>query len=126
MLQSYNVYFGRGITSELKQIYLTAKQKGKIITNLTPGAKPASKSAKTDVFKNWEPELAQLTELASKLKGGAGQPPLHTPAFSLVKASLEFAKLAVEAPIDADKLEKCLNRIDRAFKQAENTLYRME
>lgn len=124
VFQSYNVFFGRGIRDDLKEIYLAAKQKGKIIASLEPGT-PAPLKAAPKVEKSWEPELRELTAMAAKLKGGAGQPPLHGPAFSLVRASLEFASLAVSGSADAAGLDKCLNRLDRAFKQAETVVMRM-
>jgi hypothetical protein len=34
LLESYNVYFGGGISSDIKEIYLTAKQNGAIIESL--------------------------------------------------------------------------------------------
>jgi hypothetical protein len=125
LFQSYNVFFGRGIANDLKEIYLAAKQKGKIITSLEPGKPAPAKTAPT-VVKSWEPELRELTALASKLKGGSGQPPLYGPAFSLIRASLEFATLAVAGSADAAQLDKCLNKLDRAFKQAENVVMRMD
>jgi hypothetical protein len=125
LFQSYNVFFGRGIANDLKEIYLAAKQKGKIITSLEPG-KPTLAKTKPTVVKSWEPELRELMALAAKLKGGSGQPPLYGPAFSLVRASLEFASLAVSGSTDAALLEKGLNKLDRVFKQAENVVMRMD
>lgn len=125
LIESYNVYFGAGITRELKETYLAAKQNGRIITELSqsPAAIP---DKRPKISKNWEPELEQLAALAGKLKSGTGQPALHGPAFSLVKASLEFASLAVAVPADTDKLLKSLKKLDKLLNQAENVLFRME
>jgi hypothetical protein len=123
-LPRYNVFFGKGISGDLKNIYLAAKKNASIVTDLLAQV-PAVATPESHLAKTWEPELEQLIALAAKLRGGAGQPPISSPAFSLVKASLEFARLAVAVPVDAAKLEKCLDRIDRAFKQAEEEVYRL-
>jgi hypothetical protein len=125
VLHSFNVFFGRGIADDLKETYLAAKQQGKIITGLEPGTSTPPKSTPS-ATKSWEPELRELAALAAKLKGGAGQPPLYGPAFSLVRASLEFAELAVESVPDIAQLEKGLKKLDRAFRQAETVVTRMD
>ena len=40
LLQPYSVYFGRGISSELKETYLAAKEHGRIIESLEPDLYP--------------------------------------------------------------------------------------
>jgi hypothetical protein len=55
------------------------------------GAAKAQTPAKP--VKDWKPEIGELIEKAAKLRGGAGQFELLSPAFSLVKASLELADL---------------------------------
>ncbi len=125
LLQPYNVFFGGGISSELKEIYLAAKQNGEIITSLETGAKTSGKKA-AKPLKDWKPEIEKLIAKAVKLRGGNGQPTLYSPAFSLVKASLEFAHLAVSAPNEVEKLFKSLEKLDRELSKAEQTIYRIK
>jgi hypothetical protein len=125
LLQHYNIYFGGNITAELKDTYLAAKQNGSIITNLEFKTSPAASKKAPSVMKSWDKELEELTALAAKLRGGAGQPPLLSPAFSLIRASLEFATLATATPADMDKLFKGLGKLERSVRQAENVLMRM-
>jgi hypothetical protein len=48
---------------------------------------------------------------------------IQSPAFSLVRASLELARVAVEFPDDLEKLDKALNRVMLASNKAEKALY---
>ncbi len=45
-------------------------------------------------LKDWRPDIDALVAEAQKLRSSAGQPPIQSPAFSLVKASLDFAQNA--------------------------------
>ncbi|HPE61513.1 MAG TPA: hypothetical protein PLB10_14375 [Thiolinea sp.] len=118
-----NVYFGSNITASLKEDYLRAKQNGRIIDTLPPSNKPAKKSTRKAV--DWSREMAQLQKAAKPLKGGAGQPPLNSPAFSLVKSSIELAGQAAESS-DPDTLQATFKKVRRAVTQIENILHRME
>ncbi|MCI0441083.1 MAG: hypothetical protein L0177_18420 [Chloroflexi bacterium] len=126
LFQPYNVYFGRGISSDVKETYLAAKQQGNIIESLEPGAQPARANQKIRVLKDWRPEVDALAAESQKLRSSAGQPPILGPAFSLAKAGLELAQLAVHDPKDLDALWKSLQKVERALYQVENTLNRAE
>ena len=56
----------------------------------------------------------------------AGQPPIQSPAFSLVKASLDLAQNAVHNPEDLDSLWESLRKVDRTLSRVETTLHRGE
>lgn len=124
VLQGYNIYFGRGIATGLKETYMAAKQNGRIIDSFDPEVAQARKPAKS--VRDWRPELDELVAKAKKLRGGSGQPPMHSPAFKLVRASLDLAQAAVENPDDLDRLWKGLEKVDRALSRVETTLYRSE
>ena len=124
LLQGYNIYFGRGISTDLKETYMAAKQAGRIIESLDPKPKKAKKSAKP--VRDWRPELEELVARAKKLRGGSGQPPIHSPAFKLVRASLELALVAVDDPNDLARLWKSLEKVERACGSVETTLFRAE
>lgn len=120
-----NIYFGGGIKASLKEDYMRAKQNGRIIDTLMPSKAKPAKPATTQT-KNWSKQMAQLQKAAKPLKGGAGQPPLNSPAFSLIKNSIELGSQAIETPDDADALYAKLKSVKRALTQIENILYRMD
>ena len=74
--------------------------------------------------KSWESEIAELMATAKALRGGAGQSPLCSPAFSLVRASLELAELATSNSQDAATLLKTIEKCDRLLTQSETAIYR--
>jgi len=126
LLEIYPISFGRGISTELKEVYMAAKQNGRIIERLDAGIEQAKVQRSYKPVKDWGPELDELLAKAQRLRGGSGQPPIYSPAFRLVKVSLELAQRAVENPDDLDKLRKCLQKVDRALESVETTLHRSE
>jgi hypothetical protein len=123
LLQGYNLLFGSGISSNLKEIYLRAKQRGEIIESLprTPVQPKTSKPEK--VQKDWGPELEELLARSRKLRGGGGQPAIYSPIFSLIKLSLELGHAAVSQPEGDQDLWKLLAKVEQAVRKVERTLY---
>lgn len=120
----YNVFFGSGITNDLKHIYTKAKRRDEIIFSLdpnSPGNQVKKKSPKPS--KNWKPLLKELAEKAAKLRGGTGQIEILSPTFSLVKASLELADLVTEKKIEYDDIYKSFEKIERHFNNIQKELY---
>ncbi|MCX6033421.1 MAG: hypothetical protein NTV38_00340 [Chloroflexi bacterium] len=68
LLGGYSVSFGGGIRSNLNHVYMTAKQKERIITTLDPDTSQA-KLAIRKISKTWLPQLEEIASSASKLKG---------------------------------------------------------
>ncbi len=130
LFESYNVFFGSGIKSDLKERYLKAKQQDAIIVSLGTKVASAKKESTTKskeiVTASWSKELEALTHIASKLRGGSGQNRINGPVFSLVKASIAVANTAVDLPQDMDALYKAILKVERSLKQVEETFYRME
>ena len=123
LLQGYNVFFGSGIKGNLKEIYMSAKQNGRIITNLLQEP-DSSKATVLSPIQSWEAEIEAMIKIAKKLRGGGGQSPLCSPTFSLVRASLELAQLAAANSKDFDRALKTLKKCDRSLAQAESAIYR--
>ena len=123
LLQSYSVFFGGNITAELKETYLGAKQRGEIVTSFEEEGQEVEE--KVIELRDWRSEIELLLQEAKKLRGGSGQPAIYSPAFSLVKASLELALLGVTEPENADKLYKELQKVSRILGRVEATIYRM-
>lgn len=126
-LRYYNISFGGGIRSRLKQTYLIAKDNDAIIQTFAPQskAKSSKKTAKkAKATQDWGPLLDDLASQAKKLRGGGGQPAMNSPIFSLVRASIELAQLATEANPDVNKLNKKGRRIGTLLNQVEDAIVR--
>ncbi len=117
MFQTYRIHFGGGIKRRLKEEYMTAKQNNRIIESLEPVKKEKQPAAKIKAINTYESELASLAATAKKLRGGSNQPAINSPAFSLVRASIEFAQLATDDPNDVEGLYNLLNKVQKIFKK---------
>lgn len=126
LFERYNIYFGGGISSDLKEVYLAAKQNLKIIETLDSDITTQPPTKSKENIKDFSPEFDKLTEISNKLRGGSGQPPINTPVFSLIKASIELGQLAVSDPNDIETLWQNLNKVFRFLKKVELTLSRAE
>ena len=127
LFEPYNVFFGGNIKRELKEIYMTAKQNGRIIETFESD-KPSKRQGKPNrkTSKDWSSTLNQLAGTAKKLKSSADSPAIYSPAFSLVKSSIEFARLAESDPEDLDVLYKYLKKVERALKKSNTVLNRQD
>lgn len=126
IFERYNIYFGGGISSDLKEVYLAAKQNAKIIETLDSDIKTQPPTKSKVNIKDFRSEFGKLTEISNKLRGGSGQPPINSPVFGLIKASIELGQLAVSDPNDIETLWQNLNKVFRSLKKVERTLSRAE
>lgn len=126
ILQGSRIFFGRGISSELKETYMVAKQHGRIIESLPADAPLPQATQRQTPTKDWRPELDALTAQAQKLRADSDQPSVLSPTFALVKASVELAQCAVAHPNDVTPLWKALKKVGRALGKVETTLDRAE
>lgn len=124
LIQRTSIFFGSGIKSELKEVYLRAKQRGEIITSFEKPAK-VSRAQKTSKLPDWRSEIEQLNKLAKGLRGGAGQPAIFSPVFSLVKASLDLALATVTEPSNERQLYKKFEKVYRALRKVEDAIHRI-
>jgi hypothetical protein len=124
-MQSYSLFFGRNIKANLKEQYLRAKQRGEIVTSFEGKGKGKVSEQRAVASQDWQADIEELVKRARKLRGGSGQPAMHSPAFSLVKASLNLALIGVTDPENADRLFEELQKVSRALKRVEATIYRM-
>lgn len=124
LFNAYNVYFGSNYTADLKERYLVAKQNNRIVESLD--AKPASKPAKPKVLHDWQPQIRSLQDQAKNLKAGNAYPALYTPAFALLKASLDFAEGVTDVKPDLDALYKLLRKVENAMHKAYSVMDREE
>jgi hypothetical protein len=121
LIEGYNMFFGGGIATSMSNLFKAAKLQGKVIKSLDPDWRPPE--PKVVVQKNWKPLLDELSEKASKLRAGDGESFVMSPAFSLIRASLDFAKVVSENPNDLEALDKPMQKLQRAFEKLQNTVY---
>ncbi|MBI4776955.1 MAG: hypothetical protein HY788_22705 [Deltaproteobacteria bacterium] len=121
-----NIYFGGGIKRSLKETYMIAKQNNRIIESLEKPQVENQNKLEPKSLKEWKHELEELARKAKKLKGSVEYPAIYGPAFSLVKASIEFAQLAVSNEQDIAGLLEALKKIRRAFNKSNTVLHREE
>lgn len=126
LLKFRNIRFGGGIKRRLKETYMRAKQNDRIIDSLEESVEKSPDKPAPESLKDWKPELEELARKANKLKGTAKSPAIYSPAFSLVKASIEFAQLAASDANDQEGLHKALQKVRRAFNKSSTALYREE
>jgi hypothetical protein len=133
LLNRYNVILGPGIKKMLKETYMSAKRNGRIITSLV-GHGPSEGAGKGRGQKGKAPAssralqekrriLAELSERARRLRRSVHDPEICSPAFSLLKASIEFAQLASSDIQDFHQQQKCLKKLKATLRKLENSLY---
>lgn len=126
LLQGYAVSFGSGIKATLRETYMAAKQTGRIIECFDPKNEAERTVKYKKSIKGFGPILDEISLQSKKLRSSSGAPAIHSPAFSLAKASIEFTKLAVDNPDDIDELWRVLKKVERAIGKVETVLYREE
>ena len=125
LMRGGNLFFGSGISGELKETYLAAKQNRQIITSLEPGGEPAKPTVDDSAADERRQTLEALQELAKSLRSTKEAPAAWSPAFSLVRASLDLATAAVEAADDPDALQQAADKAARALNRVERVVNRM-
>ena len=126
MLLTYPIFFGGGISGNLKEIYMAAKQNDEIITSLGGGGKALAGPPVVEELPDYSADLQAIAALLKKLKASRDAPPVWSPAFTLLRASLELAEQAVAAPDDTDDLWSKLKKIESASKRMGTVLRRAE
>ncbi len=122
LLSSYNVHFGGGIKRSLKNVYMKAKQNGKIIDSFDKKPKPVKKTP----HKSYTKEINALKRITKPLRGGANQPPLNSPTFSLLKAAVEVSEQSLNKSLDNGKIYAAIRKLDRARNKLLAVIDRME
>ena len=103
-----------------------SKQNNRIIETFEATQKNHQQKKTTKPLKTWKLELSKLANGAKKLRGSSDSPAIHSPAFGLVKASIEFAQLAESDPEDVDQLYMSLKKLERALKKSWTVLERQD
>jgi hypothetical protein len=123
LLESYQIVFGSGIRSSLREDYLRAKQRGEIITHLEAGAPAAARPETARPAPELVAAVDEIVAAADKLK--AANLPIAGAALTLLKASAHLAQATVQDPDDLaalweqeEKAQRALARLERALDRA--------
>jgi hypothetical protein len=124
LLRPYDIYFGAGIRSGLKEEYLTAKQNGRIITSLEPettATKPARQQRALD--KGSEAALAEMVGMSERIRGGNV---IQSATLGLLRASSKAAQSAAQKPDDLEEIRLLARQVQNALNRLYNVLERAE
>jgi hypothetical protein len=124
LLIPYSISFGPGIRGDLNEIYQRAKQAGKIVESLEPGAptRPSPKAKKPK--RDWGLVLDSLVETTEQLRQADTM--VQTRAFGMLKASARLAQVAAREPENLDELFRLARSAQTALRQLETALNRAE
>lgn len=126
LLQGHRIFFGGGITSDLKETYLVAKQNNRIVESLENDRQDTGKNKPEKPAKDWSAKVDALRADARSFNAGAGAPAIQGPAFNLVKASLELAHVSVHEPDNVKQLWEQARKTERALRKVVTTLHRAD
>jgi hypothetical protein len=111
LMRTYSIHFGGGISRQMREIYLTAKQNDQLITTLPP-AQPAA-AAPMDRTAPWAVDADAIVAAVARLRGGPA--PVHAPALKVLAAAAQLASLAAHHPADVDALWKAADDVYRGY-----------
>ena len=123
LLNRYNITFGGGIRSGLKEEYMAAQQNGRIVTTLEPeGAASPQGEHEVKLSKNFGP-IDELVKGSEQLRGGS---PIQSAAFTLLRASARLAQSTLHRPDELDELWHLGQQLQRALNRLKTVLGRAE
>lgn len=123
LLKRYNITFGGGIRSGLKEEYMAAQQNGRIITTLEPeGAASPQVEHECKLSKDFGP-IDELVKGSEQLRGGS---PIQSAAFTLLRASARLAQSTLHRPDELDELRHLGRQLQRALNRLKTVLARAE
>jgi hypothetical protein len=124
LVRPYDIYFGAGIRSGLREEYLTAKQNGRIITSLEPETSPAKPARQQRALdESREAALTEMVKMSEKLRGGTA---IQSAAFGVLRASAKAAQAAAQNPDDLAELRGFGRRVQNALNRLQSALERAE
>ncbi len=128
LFHANNIFFGGGIKKNLKESYMKAKQNNRIIESFDTATKntPPKEANKNKSVEDWRPTLNELAKASKKLRGKATDPAVFSPAFSLIKDSIEFAQVAISDVNNQEEVYKALNKVRRTLNKLSTVISRQE
>jgi hypothetical protein len=124
LMGTYRIHFGKGVRSELSEVYMRAKQNDRIVTSLEPAV--AKFPVVKETGKPNEDLLRAVDTVVSASERLRGGTVVQKAAFNLLRASAEAAEAAVKEGGGIDVLDEPLRRAQRALRQLLTVLDRAE
>lgn len=122
LMMTYSIHFGGGISRELREVYLKAKQNDRLIATLPPvqlaAATPMDRTAP------WSADADAIVAAVAKLRGGPA--PVHAPALKVLAAAAQLASLAAQHPEDVAGLWKAADDVYRGYDRVCKVLKRSQ
>jgi hypothetical protein len=124
LCRPYNVLIGPGISAGLNEEYLTAKQKGRIITSLETDPTPVQPPRqRRELDKGSEAVLTEIVKTSEELRGGTV---IQSATLGLLRASAKVAQSASQQPDDLEGLWRLARQVQTALNRFQKTLERAE
>ena len=124
VIQSYNIHFGGGIHSDLKEQYARDKQNGRIITSLEPETAVTQLPGIAGKFDKENEAIAdEIMKASERMRGGSA---IQNAAFGLLRASAKATQLTVHNPDDIEGLRHSRRQILSAFNRLTKAMSRAE
>jgi hypothetical protein len=123
MFMPYSIHFGNNTKSELKEIYLRAKQHDEIITSFDQKKEQAE--PKPVIAYDFKPDLDELLKKIQVMEKTKGQPVIFGPALKLIKASLQLAITCNDEHEDPEILLDEVSKVVRVIKNINKIINRM-
>lgn len=124
LIQIYRVYFGSGMRSELHEEYMTAKQNGRIVTELgAVGVKKPDVKGADESRSNWVEQIDEVLVASERLRGGTV---VQMAAFTLLRASAKVTEVAMKRSGDMEALRRSAQQVQGALRRLQTVLDRME
>jgi len=120
LLRHHNIFFGSGIRAGLNETYLIAKQNGRIITTLEPGATVPGVERAEKFSQEWGKKVEEITESIEHMHGG---PAIQSASLKLLRASAKVAEAALKRR-DEEDLWELVAQAKRALRRLQTVLER--
>ena len=120
LLRPHNIFFGSGVRSDLNEMYMIAKQNGRIITTLEPGATVPGVEIAEKSSQEWIKKVEEIAELSQQMHGG---PAIQSAALTLLRASAKVAEAALKR-VDEEDLWWLVAQAKRALRRLQTVLER--
>jgi len=122
MMRTYDISFGQGIRSDLNEMYLTAKQNGRIITTLETG--PGSGNIGERTLKStqeWNATVEEIVSASGRMGKGTA---IQNATFTLLRSSAKIAEAVMKQEHDLDGLWKLARHAQKALHHLQMVLNR--
>ena len=119
LVRFYNVYFGAGIRTSLKDAYQKVKATTGIVETIggPTGEQPIPRRSKKP-GPSVEDLFAKLDQIEQQIAGLKGlETPAQRGAFGVLRAAVDLARSALREPVDADEAVSAGRRLNSALKR---------